>query len=278
MQLDLELLERIVIESAEEEIIPLYQQVESSAKADGSLVTAADLAIQRRIAASLSQHYPDTPLLGEEMSAEAQQALLNDSGTGIWCLDPLDGTSNFVAGMPCFAVSLAYLQQGETQLGIIYDPIRKECFSARSGEGAWLNGQRLQLKQQGSALADCVAMVDLKRLPHQLACKLATDPPYRSQRSIGSVALDWCWLAAGRIQLYLHGGQRLWDFAAGRLIFSEAGGAYTLEDRIERGAGYTDDLHPKVGKAALNQALFDRWGEWIEQHHFEQHHQPVAGE
>ncbi|HIJ48044.1 MAG TPA: inositol monophosphatase family protein, partial [Gammaproteobacteria bacterium] len=152
------------------------------------------------------------------------------------------------------------------QLGIIYDPIRQECFSAQKGVGAWLNGKPLSLNAAAIELADCVAMVDLKRLPATLACNLATQPPFRSQRSIGSVALDWCWLAAGRLQLYLHGGQRLWDFGAGRLIFAEAGGNFSLADEIKQSAGYTQDLQPKVAKAALNLQLFEQWVEWIEVH------------
>jgi myo-inositol-1(or 4)-monophosphatase len=194
---DLPRLTQLISRVANDELMPRYQQTESSTKADGTLVTAADLAIQQRISLELSALYPRIPFLGEEMSPEDQHQVMGVSDTGFWCLDPLDGTANFVAGMPCFALSLAYLQGGETRLGIIYDPIRQECFHARSGQGAWLNGRRLRLEQQMTALSDCVAMVDFKRLPAGLGCRLASQPPYRSQRSIGSVALDWCWLAAG---------------------------------------------------------------------------------
>lgn len=265
MEFDIARLTKLVIDTADEELIPRYQQTDSSTKADGTLVTATDLAIQSHISTMLSVFYPEIPLLGEEMSAAEQQHVMNESSTGFWCLDPLDGTANFVAGMPCFAVSLAYVKEGETQLGIIYDPMRKECFHAQTGRGAWLNGHHLQLGEGVSALSDTVAMVDLKRLPATLGCNLATHPPYRSQRSIGSVALDWCWLAAGRLQLYLHGGQRLWDFAAGRLIFTEAGGVFSLADGFEKSAAYTDNLRPKVAKAAVNQMLFESWVDWLEQ-------------
>ncbi len=241
MQLELDVLRALIIDSANAEILTRYQQIEGSAKEDGSLVTA------------LTRRYPEIPFLGEEMSGAQQQALLErslESEQGLWCLDPLDGTANFVAGMPCFAVSLAYLQGGESRLGIIYDPVREECFSAVAGEGAWLNGRRLQLSERVTVLEQCVAMVDLKRLPTTLACNLASRPPYRSQRSIGSVALDWCWLAAGRLQLYLHGGQRLWDYAAGQLIFAEAGGHLRLADGGGGDARYTQDLRPKVATGA----------------------------
>ncbi len=265
MQFDLDFLKQLIIDSARAEILPRYQQIESSTKADGTLVTEADLGVQHRIQQGLSERYPTIPFLGEEMSTEAQQALLDNSAEGLWCLDPLDGTSNFVAGMPCFGVSLAYVQDGETRLGIIYDPIREECFSAVKGEGAWLNGKRLLLNDETASLSDCIAMVDMKRLAPPLACNLVTKAPYRSQRSIGSVALEWCWLAAGRAQLYLHGGQRIWDFGAGRLIFAEAGGSFTLTDGMAQGSGYTLDLNQKVAKAALNPTLLTQWEVWIEQ-------------
>jgi fructose-1,6-bisphosphatase/inositol monophosphatase family enzyme len=77
------------------------------------------------------------------------------------------------------------------------------------------------------ALRDCVANVDYKRLVSGLADRLVRYPPYRSQRNLGSCVLEWCWLAAGRLQLYLHGGQRMWDYAAGSLILREAGGKFT---------------------------------------------------
>ncbi len=266
MQFDLDFLKQLIIDSAKAEILPRYQQIESSTKADGTLVTEADIGLQRRIEQGLSERYPEIPFLGEEMSTEAQQALLDNSADGLWCLDPLDGTSNFVAGMPCFGVSLAYVQAGETRLGIIYDPIRDECFSAVKGEGAWLNGKRLELRDETASLSDCIAMVDMKRLAAPLATSLVTEPPYRSQRSIGSVALEWCWMAAGRAQLYLHGGQRIWDFGAGRLIFAEAGGSFTLSDEMAQGSGYTLDLKQKVAKAALHPALFAQWEAWLEAH------------
>ena len=128
----------IVRHSAKQELLTRFQRVTQELKADGSIITEADLAMQKSLSEKLNKHWPDIPFLGEEMSSKDQQSVMDDSSTGFWCLDPLDGTANFVAGMPCFAISLAYLQQGETHLGIIFDPIRRECFTAQSGMGAWL--------------------------------------------------------------------------------------------------------------------------------------------
>ena len=261
MGFDIVRLNQLVIDTAKQELIPRFQRTDSNLKADGTLVTAADLAIQQRIGEVLARLYPDIPFLGEEMSGADQQQVMNDSEQGFWCLDPLDGTANFVAGMPCFAISLAYINEGETRLGIIYDPLRDECFHAQTGRGAWLNQQPLKLKHSQTGLADSVAMVDFKRLPDRLASNLATRPPYRSQRSIGSVALDWCWIAAGRGHVYLHGKQRIWDFAAGSLILAEAGGhAVTLEGEEV----YRADITPRSAVAALDAGLFREWCEWLE--------------
>jgi myo-inositol-1(or 4)-monophosphatase len=260
MTIDIDLLKQEIISAATEELMPRFQKIDSSSKADGSLVTEADLAVQERLTRSLKQAYPKITLLGEEMSAEEQQQIIDNSGEGFWCLDPLDGTANYVAGMPCFATSLAYIREGRVEMGIIHDPLRNECFHAIRGQGAWLNDKLLQLSCSLDDLKDCVAMVDFKRLSSTLASHLATEPPYRSQRSIGSVALDWCWLAAGRLQLYLHGGSKLWDYAAGTLIYREAGGSLQLTE----GAASLPEtmqlgLSPQMAIAAPNRTLFEAW-------------------
>ncbi|MEW8391943.1 MAG: inositol monophosphatase family protein [Candidatus Thiodiazotropha sp.] len=265
MRIDTDLLRDLLVESARAELIPRFRRSDSRIKADGTLVTQADLAMQQRILGRLNHHYPEIPLLGEEMPADQQLAILNDDTQGYWCLDPLDGTANFVAGMPFFAVSLAYMSNGRVELGLVYDPIRDELFHARRGSGAWLNQTPLNLDNRLDRLQECVAMVDYKRLPPTLACQLASAPPYRSQRSIGSVALDWCWLAAGRLQLYLHGGARLWDYAAGTLIFSEAGGHFSLLDPKTAGNARSEPgLLPQMAVAGANRRLFESWLSWLQ--------------
>ncbi len=260
MQIDIDRLKSEVINAAAEELIPRFKKIGSRSKADGSLVTEADLAVQERLTRSLEQTYPEIALLGEEMTSEEQQQIIDNANEGFWCLDPLDGTANYVAGMPCFATSLAYIRNGAVEIGIIHDPLRNECFHAIRGQGAWLNDQPLRLGCTLEDLKDCVAMVDFKRLSATLATHLATQPPYRSQRSIGSVALDWCWLAAGRLQLYLHGGSKLWDYAAGTLICREAGGSLQLTE----GAASLPEtrqlgLSPQMAIAAPNRTLFEAW-------------------
>ena len=104
-------------------------------------------------------------------------------------------------------------------------------------------------------------MVDLKRLPAGLIEALATAPPYRSQRSFGSVALDWCWLAAGRCHVYLHGRSNIWDYAAGNFIFDTAGGFSTT---LQGEAVFTPALTPRSSVAAVDRSLFQAWTAWLD--------------
>ncbi|MCA1803780.1 MAG: inositol monophosphatase [Xanthomonadaceae bacterium] len=229
-------------------------------KADGSIVTEADLVVQRRIRAALREEWPEHGFLGEEMDRAEQEQALQNLDQGLWCLDPLDGTNNFASGIPYYAVSLAFLRGDGVQLAIVHDPSREECFTAVRGQGAWLNGQPLQAPHATRRLRETLALVDFKRLPADLVARLAQRPPYASQRSFGAVALDWCWLACGRVQLYLHGGQKLWDYAAGQLILQEAGGrSVGLDGRPVYQAG----LQPRSAIAALDAELFEAWREWL---------------
>jgi myo-inositol-1(or 4)-monophosphatase len=217
--------------------------------------------MQLRLAETLQRHWPDIDILGEEMDVTAQEKALQQTGTGVWCIDPLDGTSNFSIGVPYYAVSIALLRNNQVEMGIVYDPSRRECFAAARGQGAWLNGQRLPRQQVSTALSKGIALIDLKRLPHELAGRLAANPPYKSQRSFGAVALDWCWLAAGRCHVYLHGQQKLWDYAAGSLILLEAGG---LALTLDGGPVFVATLQPRSAAAALDPAIFSQWTEWLQ--------------
>lgn len=257
---DIAQVESLVIRAAEQELLPRFQRTGLEFKADGSLVTEADLAMQRHMQAALAEGWPEYALLGEESSAAEQQRQLAKADSGLWVLDPLDGTSNFAAGLPFFCLSLALLVKGERVLGVVYDPIRRECFTAVKGQGAWLNEVRLEKRPLQRTLRQCLAAVDFKRLPANLASRLATHPPYASQRSLGSVALEWCWLAAGRFHVYLHGKQALWDYAAGSLILDEVGGYSTT---LEGEAVYVADVRARSAVAALDEEIFTRWQAYL---------------
>lgn len=235
-----------------------------SRKQDGSLVTETDLALQQAISNKLLAHFPNIPVLGEEMSEIEQNSVLA-TGT-CWLLDPLDGTSNFSHGIPVYAVSLALLVEGEVVAGMVYDPNRNECFSAQRGKGAKLNNQPLinSIEEHSNNLKHAMAIIDTKRLTTRLAQAISSEHPYHSQRSFGSVAIDWCWLAAGRVQTYLHGKQKLWDFAAGALIAEESGClAHTLTGTTILNAPLSLDARSAVGAIP---ALATTWPAWIQAH------------
>ncbi len=229
-------------------------------KADGSLITDADRLLQARIGDWLADQYPGAALLAEEQSRERNQALIDAAPSQLWVLDPLDGTTNLASGIPYTAVSLALVENGEVVQGVVYDPDRDEIFCARRGAGAYCNGERLTPPETGRSLGDCVALVDFKRLDSRLATALASRHPFRSQRNFGSVALDWCWLAVGRGQLYLHGRANLWDYVAGWLIAGEAGiASQTLEGEDV----FHFSLAGRSAVAAANPSLLADWRDWI---------------
>lgn len=263
MNLDRKQLEQLVISIAKTELLPRFNDVVRHYKSDGSIVTEADHIVQKQLLDAFKSLCPETVLLGEEMTSEQQQNLF-DSGQPLWCLDPVDGTSNFAAGIPYFSVSLALIDQGEITFGIVYDPIHDECFSAQKGQGAWLNGQKMVLKNSDFHLKQATAFIDFKRLSASLATRLVKDLPYGSQRSLGSIALELCWLAAGRGHIYLHAKQHLWDYAAAQLILLEAGGiARTFEDEPI----FNGSLSPRSTIAAIDQSLFNQWQRYLNNDH-----------
>lgn len=243
------------------ELLPRFSKVKESKKMDGSLLTEADLIVQTQIRDCLIELDSDILFLSEEMKAEEQEKVLDLNSKAFWVLDPLDGTTNFTSGIPYYAISLALIEQGKPVLGIVYDPERDECFVAEKDRGATLNENRIEIEKSQLELKNAVACIDLKRLPANLASKIVTQHPFRSQRSFGGVALDWCWLAAGRFDVYLHGKQNIWDYAAGHLIFSEAGG---ISSTLEGAPIFESSLIPRSGVGAVNQDLFSEWSEWLE--------------
>ncbi|MEW5770997.1 MAG: inositol monophosphatase family protein [Pseudomonadota bacterium] len=242
-----------------EEIMPRYLKVAHERKVDGSLLTEADVAAQTALIRHLREIAP-LPVLGEEMSEPEQRAAWEVGGDGFWCVDPIDGTSNFVNGLPFFAISVALLRNRESVLGVVYDPSADEAFYAIRGEGAYMNGERLPLKQPPTELKRCMAGIELKRIDRELAGRLAYEHPFSSQRNLGASTLDWCYVAAGRLHIYLHGGQKLWDYAAGCLILREAGGAScTLDGKPFTGK----DPWNRSVLAALTPELLAQWQDWI---------------
>ncbi|MDL1867679.1 inositol monophosphatase family protein, partial [Betaproteobacteria bacterium PRO4] len=141
------MLERVIAavrEVARDEIMARYLQVERIYKADGSFYTEADLSAQEKLLERLHDIAP-VAMIGEEMPEAEQQAQWEAGGDGLWSIDPIDGTSNFLNGLPYFAVSVALMRGGRSVLGVIYNPATDEMFYAEQGKGAFLNGKALPL-------------------------------------------------------------------------------------------------------------------------------------
>ena len=260
MSVNKEFIERLLIQVSKEEIMPRFLKTGYEIKDDGSLLTEADLATDQRIYSALKQEYPEIAFLSEEMSLDEQTALL-ENHAWLWVLDPLDGTSNFAAGIPLFACSLALVHQGEVVMGFTYDPVRDEMFSAVKGQGAYLNGEKLQCKPSSFGLDKSIAIVDLKRLPTSLRAQLLLDPPFKSQRNLGSCVLEWAWMASNRGHVYLHGGMKLWDLAAGTIILSEAGG---YSSTMEGLPVFKASMQPRSVVISPDKAIFKHWREYLQ--------------
>ncbi len=252
----------VVRSVAQQEIMPRYQQVSRQIKVDGSVVTEADFAVQEILLRELQKIYP-VAVMGEEMSEQMQLKKWMEGDAGLWNVDPIDGTSNFLNGLPYFAISVALMKQGKSVLGVVYNPVTNEMFYAEKGKGAYLNGQPLPFRKSFPALSSAIANVDLKRLNGKLAGKIAVDPPYASQRNYGACTLEWCYAAAGYFDLYLHGGQKPWDYAAGSLILEEAGGYMSgfNQDDFWGGSPWRRSVI-----AGIDQSLFIQWRDWVRKH------------
>jgi myo-inositol-1(or 4)-monophosphatase len=256
---DLIAVQNIIRDATEKNLPVYYTRSTADHKSDGSIVTEADLLMQRALTAALAVPYPDVQMLGEEISAVVQQEVLRDAAD-FWCLDPVDGTTNFHATMPLFSVSLALISGGKVVLGVVYDPCRQEFFGAIRDQGMWINAEPVMRPRQPEHLAECIAFVDFKRLGKRIGRSLVEQTPYKSQRNIGTCALEWAWLAAGRANLLVHGSEHIWDYAAGVLLNREAGG---VSETFEGEPVYRQSLKPRSVIAASNPELFALWASTI---------------
>lgn len=202
------------------------------------LVTEADFASQEAIRGRLLAAFPDHGFLGEEGQAK-------DSVSGFrWIVDPLDGTVNYVHRLPGFAVSIALEFAGKMLLGVVYDPLAQECFTAEAGGGAFLNGNPIQpsaCEALRDALVAASFSANVARDSVEIARFLEVLEASQSIRRLGSAALNLCYVAMGRLDAYWTTSVQSWDIAAGALILGEAGGIVTGLD-----GGQLDWLQPEM--------------------------------
>ena len=254
----------LVCSVAEEEVLSRFLKVGANFKTDGSLLTEADLAAQKAFVYKLPQII-NAPVLGEEMIEYEQRALWQQHAqTGLWIVDPVDGTNNFLNGIPHFALSVAFIREGKPEYAVTYDPIKKECFSAKAGEGAWLNQERLPIKQHQKTLRQAMLVADNRYVrPGRLLGRLHALRPFGSQRTTGCCTLDWAYIAAGRFDITVSSAQKLWDYAAGALILQEAGGFIATQEGDDFWSGKHTWKRSVI--AALQEPLFRDWVRWVRQ-------------
>lgn len=240
------------------EIVPRFKTVKFERKPDGSLLTEADVAAQAALEGELQRIVP-CAVLGEEMLDADQKRIWQDS-EWCWCIDPLDGTGNFVNGKPYFGVSVALVHRGVSQLGVIFDPSADEVFAAIRGQGASLNGAPLKSQSTAANLSEAYAEAGLYKKLGILKQALFTAPPFRKLTMSGASVLQWCHLAAGRYDVFVHPGENPWDYAAGALILEEAGGriaTFTHDDY------WNDPAWQRSAIATSSPRLFEPWRDWV---------------
>jgi len=192
-------------------------------KAEFDLVTAADRASERLVVEQLRSRFPSHSIVAEEGGG------LDRGSEYVWHVDPLDGTTNFAHGFPAFCVSIGLARRGEIIAGVVYDPLRKELFSAEKGSGAYLNNRRIHVSP-ASALFGALFATGFASPRRHLDVNVyffhQVSMLSHGIRRAGSAALDLCSVASGRLEGYWEFGLKTWDVAAGLLLVTEAGGRF----------------------------------------------------
>ncbi len=246
------------------ELMPRFRHVAAERKHDGSIVTAADRAVEAALVVALPAIF-NCPVLGEEMPEDAQKQIWREA-PWFWCVDPLDGTSNFANGKRYFGVSVALMHQRKSVLGVVLDPNSGELFHAMRHHGAFLDGKRLRMHPTVH-LADASVEVGRYKRLGRTSRALFHHPPFKTLRMSGASVLQWCHLASGRVDAFLHAGEQPWDYAAGALILEESGGrlATLLHDDYWR-VDPKDASWERSVIAARHPALFEEWKRWVRGH------------
>ena len=202
------------------------ENLQVSVKGPGDFVTSSDIKVEKIIIEELLKARPNYSILSEEAGK-----ISNDESFK-WIIDPIDGTSNFLHGIPHFAISIGLEHNKEIICGIIYDPIKDEMFTAEKGNGSYLNNQRMRVSSR-SKLKDCLIVTGgLKRNQKERDLALKEYDKFSSSvdipvRKMGSASLDMAYVAAGRFDGMWQRNLNYWDIAAGIILIKEAGGFVT---------------------------------------------------
>lgn len=224
-------------------------------KSHNDWVTALDQAAEEAIVATIRKSYPDHSILAEESGlTEGKDADVQ------WIIDPLDGTTNYLRGIPHFCISIAVAIKGSVQHAVVYDPMREDLFTASKGAGAQLNGKRLRVSGMkdlnGTMLATGFPFKNKTLLPVHQGIFADLFEQVADMRRAGAAALDLAYVASGKFDGFWEFGLKSWDIAAGDLLVREAGGIVT---EFNGGHGYLKSGNivagtPKVVQQILSKA------------------------
>jgi myo-inositol-1(or 4)-monophosphatase len=227
-------------------------------KARHDYVSEVDKACEAEIVREISRYYPDHAFLCEEGGETGDSEY-------VWVIDPLDGTSNYLHGIPHFAVSIAQQVKGRTEHAVVYDPIRDEIFTASKGSGAFLNSKRIRVSArnglEGAVLATAFPFRHREHLQAYAKVFQAVFSKVEDFRRAGTASLDLAWVAAGRMDGYFEVALKPWDVAAGALIVREAGGVvmdFDGSDAVENSGSII--AAPYKVMTPLRQLIHSKWG------------------
>ena len=202
------------------------EKLQVSKKGPGDFVTKTDKKVEQIIIEELEKARPGFNILAEEGGTAENKSEYT------WIIDPIDGTTNFMHGIPHFAISIGLEKNGEVIAGIIFDPIKNEMFYAEKGRGAYLNNSRIRVSSRNN-IADSIALTggptfaeNNKQIFYEEYNAMSNH--FHQVRKLGSAALDLAYVAAGRAEIFWHKNLKYWDIAAGIIIVKEAGG--TISD------------------------------------------------
>jgi myo-inositol-1(or 4)-monophosphatase len=217
-----------VIRAGEVQMSHLGGELHVDKKGVIDLVTEVDVQVERTFRAMIADRFPDHVVLGEEFEEAGQRDVIPPY---CWVFDPVDGTTNYAHGLPIFCSALALEIDGQPQVAAIYDPSRRELFTAERGQGAWLNGTPLRVSSAATLIDSLLCTgfpYSVQRDPAELVGLFGEFlTTARAVRRLGSAAIDLCYVAAGRLDGFWEMKLNPWDMSSGALIVEEAGGRVT---------------------------------------------------
>lgn len=235
------------------------EKLQVTRKGVGDFVTQSDYKSEKILFEELSKARPDYGFLLEEGGEHKGK-----NADYVWVIDPVDGTTNFMHGIPFWAISLALVYKGKPIAGIVFNPISDEMYWAERGKGAYMNAERIRVsgrRELDEAVVYTHCYFNGRRpvgLPQPMFKKLVAN--IAAQRNLGCASLALAYVASGKIDAFVERGQKPWDVAAGMLIVQEAGGYITTHDGAKDKLPYADNIlaaNPKI-HAKLHELLNDK--------------------